>query len=213
MNKKLYILYSGGHAKQCIDIFLENDYQILGCFDDYFLKSKKEEEFYRGINIIGSIDDYLKLYNENLIHKNHFVFCCAGDNTIRKTIIDKYKDDNYINCISKHSYISDTSNIGIGNYIGVHSKIISNSLIGDFNIVNDGATIMNDCKINDFNHLAPNSSLGGRVKICSYCLIGTNCTVNPNVKICDKVTVGSGGVVLQNIIKEGVYVGVPVKQK
>ncbi len=199
----IVVLYSGGHAKQCIDIFLENECNIV-CFDDCY--SGETLEFYRSTFIIGNINDYHKF------KKPHKVFCAAGDNSIRNSIVSKFPDAPWINCISKHSYISDGSAVGTGNYIGIHTKVVANSKVGNFNILNDGATVMHDCTVGNFTHLAPNSSLGGRVKIGSYVLIGTNAVVNPNACVPDNTIVGSQSVILKTIPDLGVkqtYIGVP----
>jgi sugar O-acyltransferase (sialic acid O-acetyltransferase NeuD family) len=197
----VWLVQSGGHCKQCIDIFIENGYTIKGCFDNWCTN-----EFYKGITIVDTIDNM-----DQYINNNDPIFCTIGDNNKRKQLVEKYPHYNWINCISKHSYISSSVNIGKGNYIGVGTKILADSKIGNFNICNDGSTMTHDNNIKDYNHLAPNCSLGGKVNIGNNCLIGTNATVNPNITICDNVVVGSGSVVVKNINKEGIYKGVPAK--
>ena len=190
----IIILYSGGHAKQCIDLFLETSCnQPIFCFDDCYKNIPLP--FYRSSTIIGTIEDYETYLNQNSSHKT---FIAAGDNSIRQNIYMKYPNAPYINCVSQFSYISPGSSIGIGNYIGIHTKIAANSKLGNFNICNDGSTIMHDCQIGDFNHLAPNCSLGGRVSIGKLNLIGTNSTINPNCKIENQFIVGSQSVVLSS---------------
>ena len=203
MNKKeVWLIQSGGHCKQCIDIFLDNGYTIKGCFDNWC-----KGEFYRDVKIIDTLDNICKYVNNN-----DPIFCTIGDNKKRKELVEKYPFYNWVNCISKYSYISSSVKIGKGNYIGVGTKILSDCKVGNFNIINDGSTMTHDNEIGDFNHLAPNSSLGGKVKISNNCLIGTNATVNPNISINNNNIVGSGGVVVKNIEKESIIVkGVPAK--
>jgi sugar O-acyltransferase (sialic acid O-acetyltransferase NeuD family) len=201
-NKEVWLVQTGGHSKQCIDIFLDNGYTIKGCFDNW-CKGK----FYRDTEIVDSIDNMFKYVNNN-----DPIFCTIGDNKKRKECVEKYPFYNWINCISKYSYISPSVILGIGNYIGNTTKILADSKVGNFNIINDGATMTHDNEIEDFNHLAPNCSLGGKVRIANNCLIGTNATVNPNISINNNNIVGSGGVLVKSIEKESIIVkGIPAK--
>ena len=210
MFKRVYILYAGGHSKQCIDIFLENGFNILGIFDDKY--DGQEIDFYRNTKIIGKINDldkYLQKCNE-------YLFCTIGDNNLRYKTIEMYPPPkyNYINCISKSAYISDGSrhNIGIGNYIGAFSEISSDSYVGSFNILNDKSQVMHDNKIGDFNHISCNTTLCGNVSVGNYCFIGASALVNNKIKICDNVTVGSNSTVIRDITDPGTYVGTPTRK-
>jgi sugar O-acyltransferase (sialic acid O-acetyltransferase NeuD family) len=198
----VYILFSGGHSKQCIDIFLDNHIPVLGLFDD----NRPPGPFYRGTEILGKIEDLSRLAKPQALF-----FCACGNNTNRKAIVEKFPGLTWTNCISRHSIISPSAQIGTGNYIGLTTKIAADAVIGDFNILNDGCTITHDNTIGNFNHIAPNASLGGFVKIGDFCLVGTNSTINPSVSMRDNITIGSGAVAIQNIEEPGVYVGVPCK--
>ncbi len=197
----IWLLYCGGHAKQCIDVFFDSDYTIKGAFDDNIERIGKE--FYRGIKIVDTISNSI-----NYIQNEDNVFCTIGDNKIRELTANRFSHYNWANCISKHSYISPSVKMGFGNYIGTHSKLLADTSIGNFNIINDGSTLTHDNTIINYNHIAPNASLGGRVNIGSNCLIGTNSTVNPNIKIVDNIIVGSGSIVVKDILYEGVYKGI-----
>jgi sugar O-acyltransferase (sialic acid O-acetyltransferase NeuD family) len=198
----VYIIFSGGHSKQCIDIFLDNNIPILGLFDN----NRPVGPFYRGTTILGKIEDILTKCN-----KSNMFFCACGNNTLRQSIVEKYPDLTWTNCISRHSIISPSATIGKGNYIGVSTKIAADAIIGDFNILNDGCTVTHDNVIGSYNHIAPNASLGGFVKIGNNCLIGTNATINPSVTMTDNIIIGSGAVALRSIEEAGSYVGIPCR--
>jgi sugar O-acyltransferase (sialic acid O-acetyltransferase NeuD family) len=200
MTNGVYILFSGGHSKQCIDIFLDNHIPVLGLFDD----NRPTGKFYRGTEIIGTIKDI-----QTKTQLNSVFFCACGNNTLRKSIITEYNNLTWINCISRHSIISPSAIIGTGNYIGASTKILADAVIGNFNILNDGCTVTHDNTIGDFNHIAPNASLGGFVTIGNLCLIGTNSTVNPTIQVTDNTTIGSGAVAIHNINTPGTYAGIP----
>jgi sugar O-acyltransferase (sialic acid O-acetyltransferase NeuD family) len=195
----VYIVCTGGHAKQVIDIFLENGYEIRGAFDDL-----KTGFFYRQVQILGTIDD-IKNYPDEPF------FCTLGDNHLRKKICDRFKNVNWINCISSKSHISPMVKLGIGNYVGIYSIISGDTIINNFNIINDGATVTHDNSIGSYNHIAPNASLGGRVSIGDLNLVGTNATINPGISLGSNTIIGSGGVVTKSLDSPGTYVGVPCK--
>ena len=77
----LFLIFAGGHCKQVIDIFSEYDNIIInGIFDDFI-----EKDFnYRGYKIIDTVDNIYKYINKD----NDLLFCCIGDNDIRKKKID-----------------------------------------------------------------------------------------------------------------------------
>jgi len=200
----IWLIQAGGHSKQCIDIFLDNNYNIKGIFDDY-----KEGLFYRNINIIDKITNI----NEYL-HDGDYIFCCVGDNYRRKEIVEyinKNKKCIWVNCISKLAYISNSVKLGYGIYIGSYSKILSDTIINNFSILNDGSTITHDNYIDEYTHVASNVSLGGNVTIGKNCLIGMNSVVNPKIVISNNITIGSGSVVTKSIYNSGIYKGVPCK--
>ena len=119
----VYIICTGGHAKQVIDIFLENGYDIKGAFDD-----NKTGNFYRNIPILGKID----LIEDSEYDKMKF-FCCIGDNKIREQIYTKFKNIHWINCISSHAYVSPTVKLGYGKVSqekGAVAKKIRDFVIG-----------------------------------------------------------------------------------
>lgn len=200
MSNGVYIIFSGGHSKQCIDIFLDNHIPILGLFDD----NRPAGPFYRNTQILGTISDISKYTN-----KPALFFCTCGNNRLRKEIVSTFPTLTWTNCISRHSIISPSAIIGVGNYIGVSTKIAADVVIGNFNILNDGCTITHDNSIGNYTHIAPNASLGGFVSIGDFCLVGTNSTINPSVSVKDNIILGSGAVVIKNIDTAGTYVGIP----
>ena len=202
MSSGVYVIFSGGHSKQCIDIFLDNHIPVLGLFDD----NRPKGVFYRGTQILGTIADIPSIVEEKALF-----FCACGNNRLRQSIVEMFPSFTWINCISRHSIISPSAIIGNGNYIGVSTKVAADAVIGDFNILNDGCTVTHDNKIGNFNHIAPNASLGGFVKIGNNCLIGTNSTINPSVTMTDNIIIGSGAVALRDIGEAGSYIGIPCR--
>ncbi len=199
---EVYLIGTGGHSKQVIDIYLENGCKILGAFDDF-----KTGLFYRNIPILGKLEDV-----EYKISKDSNIFITFGDNNYRLELYKKFKNYNFINCVSQRSIISSTCKLGFGNYIGNFSKIGEDSNIGNFNIFNEGCIIGHDNIIGDFNHISLNSSTGGNVIIGNLNLISIGSSIIPKIKIYDNNIIGSGSVVIKNINFNTKNIGVPSKR-
>lgn len=198
---EVYLFFAGGHCKQVIDIFEDNNINIIGIFDDF---KEKGSLFYKNYKIIDKIVnacDYLDSKSN--------LFCAIGDNKIREKIHANFIEYNFINCISQKSYISNSVKIGYGNYIGDFSVILSDSSIGNFNIINTKANIAHDIIIGNYNHIAPSSTLSGNVIIGDLNLLGANCTINPKIKIHNNNIIGSGSVIIRDINSNIKIVGNP----
>jgi sugar O-acyltransferase (sialic acid O-acetyltransferase NeuD family) len=199
---EVYLIGTGGHSKQVTDILIENEYNILGAFDNF-----KKDITYRNIKILGNIEEI-----ENIVPINSNLFITFGDNNYRQVIYTKFKDNyNFINCISGKSTISPTCILGYGNYIGNYTKLGEDCLIGNLNILNEGSIIGHDTIIGDFNHLSLNSSTGGNVIIGNLNLFGINSTVIPKIKIYDNNIIGANSLVIRNIKFNSTNVGIPSK--
>lgn len=199
MDNPIILLGAGGHSKVIIDTFIEQGVFIYGIIDDY----KQPSVFYRNVNII----------HKNEIPINAVFFPCIGDNTIRSSIIKRYKGS-YINCIDKKSHISDTVKLGVGNYIGPYSIISADCNIGNFNIINNGAIIGHDTQIGDYCHISLNSNICGGCFIKDFSFLGAGSTINPKIIIEEKSIIGSNSVIVKNTLENSMYVGVPgIKKK
>jgi len=197
----VYIFGAGGHTKQCIDIFLDNNKRIQGIFDD------NKTGYHYNYKIIDTIENAHKYVN-----KDSELFIGIGDNNIRKKIYEIYNQYNFINCISQKSNISFSSKLGKGNYIGHNVSILSDVNIGDFNILNENCVIPHDCNIGSFNHISILSTLGGCVNIGDLNLLGLNSTILPNISIGSSNIIGAGCVLLNNITNNNKYVGNPCRK-
>lgn len=201
---RVFIVGTGGHSKQVIDIFLNTPVKICGAFDNF-----RRGIFYRNIPILGSLSDI-----ENVVEPGENIFITFGDNMIRKNLALKLQNK-YIfpNCISNKSHVPYQYNIGKGNYIGVFSRIGEDSIIGDFNIINDSTFVAHDTVIGDYNHLCPNVSVGGNVTIGNDNFIGTGSSIIPKITIGNDNIIGAGSVLIRPASSNEKLVGNPAKLK
>lgn len=108
--------------------------------------------------------------------------------------------------------IDDNIEIGQGSFIGAYSILTTNIKLGKHTLLNRGNHIGHDTKVGDYLSMMPGSIISGNVKIGDRVYMGNNSSVREKIKICDDVTIGMNGCVIKNIIKKGVYVGLPVKK-
>ena len=201
---EIFIIGAGGHAKQCIDIFEENNYGIIGLFDD---DTNKIGTLYYGYKVMDKIDNLSKYLSDA-----SYLFCAIGNNHDRKRICEKYKHFKFTQCISQRAFISNSINFNKrGNYVGHNALLLANVQINNFNIINDGCIVPHDCIIGDYNHLSIRSVLGGRVVLRDLNLCGLNCTILPDIIIGSENIIGAGAVVIKNVDDNKIIVGNPGK--
>jgi UDP-3-O-[3-hydroxymyristoyl] glucosamine N-acyltransferase len=95
----------------------------------------------------------------------------------------------------------------------VRGSANENTIIGEGTCMAHGTLIGHGCIIGKNNHFANNVSLGGGVKICNNCFFSSGVVLSAGVDIKKVVLVGAGGVLINDVKKGGVYIGVPAKWK
>jgi UDP-perosamine 4-acetyltransferase len=201
---KIIVVGGGGHCKVALDILLQNEeFDVVGIID----RNVGQEVL--SIPVIGNDDTLELLYNSGI--KKCFI--AIGNNMLRcklHTTLSKIGYE-FINVISRYSYISLNSEIGTGNIFMPGSIVNASSVIGNGCIVNTNASVDHDCFINDFVHIAPSAALAGKVTVGKSCFLGIGCKVIDGITICDNVIVGAGSTVIRNILSSCTVVGTPAK--
>ncbi len=164
-------------------------YKCLGEFSD---SSSYKELGYKFVTGIGSertfLDKKLKLISYNL-QKNDFIKLISS-----RSIIETNRKS-----IKAGSLIFD--------YVFLGYKV----QIGFLSLINTGTYVGHEAKIEDYCIVGPNCTICGNVVIQSHVYIGAGSTIKDHVEICSNVLIGCGAVVTKNILKPGIYAGVPAK--
>lgn len=206
--KKIVIIGAGGHAKVIADIILKRrqllneNIEIVGFLDDNFENLKDKEIF--GYKVLGNLN-----FLNDLKSKDYLYIIAIGNNQIRKKIVDKNIDINYYTAIHPTAVIANDVEIGKGTVIMANVVINSYSSIGIHCIINTASIVEHDNIIGDYVHISPNVTLCGEVKveICSW--VGAGSNIKQGVSIGENSIVGLGSVVLENVNKNSIVVGVP----
>jgi sugar O-acyltransferase (sialic acid O-acetyltransferase NeuD family) len=195
----IYIYGASGHAKvivetleQCgfVEFLLIDDFTKNTCLLDY--------------QIVHSNNKAISIHLNNLI-------IAIGENKIRKTIVNKFILDNFINAIHPSAVISKRAKIGLGNAIMSNASINSGALIKNHCIINTNTSVDHDCVIEDFVHLSPNVALAGNVFIGEGAHVGIGVSIIQGIKIGKWCKIGAGAVIISDVPDYAVVVGNPGK--
>lgn len=195
---KIIIFGCGGHSRSILDVLLDNDENIDLAFAD---PNAEKDEKINGFSVF-------KKY-EICCEK---IFFAIGDNAKRDELYRSYQNENIISIVSNRAYLSKTSKIGRGCFIGNHCHIGPEADVGANTIINTAAVVEHEVVIGKSCHIGPNATISGRCKIGDLVFIGVGATVKDSVSICSGVTVGAGGVVVKDIVEPGTYIGCPARR-
>lgn len=204
MKNKLLIIGASGHGKVVADIALKMDkWQNV-----YFLDDDKSIKSSLGLEVIGSSDDVFTHIDE------HEIFVGIGNNATRQKLHEMLETfgASIPVLIHPNAVIGSQVEFGAGTAIMAGAIVNCCTKIGKGCIVNTGSTIDHDNDIEDFVHISPGAHLAGTVKVGKGSWLGIGSVVSNNISITNGCKVGAGSVVVKDIAKPGVYVGVPVRR-
>ena len=190
-----YVFGSGGHAKSCIDVILNNPKNIVSAIV---------------CENIEKIDPYFKkfkiVYEKNLkaSYKNFYALVGVGQiksNLIRKKILRKIKKKKFkMQCvISLKSYVSKNSKIFDGTIVMDNVHIGPSCEIGNNCIINTGAIIEHDVTIGNNCHIAPGCIINGGVIISNDCFIGSGTIIKEGIRIKKGSIIPMGSKLIKNV--------------
>lgn len=191
MITELVIFGSGGHANSCIEIINQySTYSIIGYVD------KKENTIFSEKHL-GNDEVIKDFYSKSKLVIG-FGSLSQIQNRIR--IFNNFSNNfNFINLISKFSYISGTTKLGRGVQIFNHVMINRNVSIGNNCIINSKSLIEHDVCIEDNSVISTGVIINGHCSIGENTFIGSGTIVFDNVNIGRNSIIGSGLTIRKNI--------------
>ena len=199
----LFIFGAGGHGKVCADIASKmNLWNEIYFVDDYV----SEDEII-GVPVLNkgvSMRDFVDKAD---------LFVAIGDNYKRAKFIEQFDQDgwNIVSIIHPSAIIGNCVEVGRGTCVMPNVVINPVTKIGLGCILNTACTVDHDNKIGHYVHISPGAHLAGSVSIGDYTWIGIGSNIINNIELGSKLVIGAGDLVVSDIIKPGLYKGVPVK--
>ncbi|MCC5920787.1 MAG: NeuD/PglB/VioB family sugar acetyltransferase [Cyclobacteriaceae bacterium] len=206
MEKAVMILGAGAIGRAAMEIFKSNGIEVF-CFldDDASLHGTEIDD----VSILGKTTDdgYLKY-----IGKKCEVFVASDENKIRKKMVDLLLDRRKtmpINAIHATAYVSESAQIGYGNFINMGTKIGSGVDLGAHSLLHSQSLIDHGVKAGEFLQLGAGAIIGSQATIGKNVFVGSGAVIVPGVTIGDNARIGAGSVVVANVDKGKTVFGNP----
>lgn len=205
--KKILIWGASGHAKTILSHMDYSKYEVIAFID----KNKKNSSF-KGISVCNSFESL----SDRVDLKNlYFIIAIGGDKgaeriEIHDTLVEKGLKP--LTFIHPEAWVDKTATIMEGAQILGMAAVSAEVVIGPQTIINTNATVDHETTIGAGCHIMPAATIAGCCNIDDLCTIGSNATILPRISICRESIVGAGAVLTKNIVKKGVFVGIPAKE-
>lgn len=209
MNKPIFILGAGGHAKVLLEALQKNaEIKIAGLLE---IDKKLIGKLIFDIPIYDQNKKLEEFYPESIILVNGIGSTALPDMRRKKFEIFKKQGYDFATVLHPTCYHSQDVVIGEGVQLLARSTVLTGTKIGCNTIVNTSASIDHDCDIGNHVHIAPGVLLSGGVKIGDGCHIGTGAKVIQGIKIGASSVVAAGAVVVKDVSENVRVAGVPAR--
>jgi sugar O-acyltransferase (sialic acid O-acetyltransferase NeuD family) len=205
--KNVVIIGTSDMAKHMTSYLLNDNYRLVGYFDDYLKVNTKILD-----NIIlGKVPDII-----NFKDKFDSAFIGIGYNFLKeKSKITELLIDNNIKLgtyVHNSTYLDKSSKVENGAFILPNCTIDKEVHIGRNVFMNQNCSVSHDSSVGSETFFGPGVIISGKTNIGNRCFIGTGSIIIDNIEICDDVIVGAGTVVIKDIYEPGLYVGNPARK-
>jgi len=202
----VFIIGAGAQGRVTQDIYKENkDFSDIKFIDE---NKTLWGTFINGTEVLGGIDVIRNIKSPN-------IHIAIAHPLVKKKLIfeiNKTHKPIYVNAIHKNAQISQSCEIGLGNFIGPNAIVNTGAKIGSFCIVNTGVIIEHDTSVGNYSSISPAVCVGARVNIEEACFIGMNATIHARVTIGTLSIIGMGSLIMSDVEKEHLYYGAPAKK-
>lgn len=208
--KDIVIFGAGGLGREVAQLIDDvnadrKQWNLLGYIDETF---EKQEAIINDNVVLGSLD-----WLNNNTRLNLWIVCAVANPRDKYHIIKKITNYNlrFANLIYPDVRLNKSVVLGVGNIICWNSFLSVNTKIGNHIVLNPSCGIGHDTVIHDYSSLYWNVTLSGNVQVNEGCELGSKVMILPKKIVGKWSVVGAGSVVVSNIPKNCVAVGVPAK--
>lgn len=206
--KKLAIIGSGDLGQQIAHhCKADNQFDLVGFFDDF----KSTDESVNNLPILGGLNDILTCYNSD---KFDFILIGIGYKHMdfRTKLYNELKDKiPFAKFIHSSCHIDPSAEISEGCVLFPGCLLDQHVQLAPNCLLNVNCSISHHSTIGAHSFLSPRVAIAGFVSVEAGCIIGINSTIIDNISIASGTQIGGAGIVIKDIIKQGLYVGHPVR--
>lgn len=209
MNDPVFILGTGGHARDISDIVA-----ALGRRPIFVTRSLDERDRWTGTDEI--------LLEDEIVSRPGADFAIGvGSNQARARIAATYAGIRFPSLVHPDTSFGrgqrEVLEAANGTVVFAGARLTCGIKVGTFCTLNLNVTVSHDCEIGNFVNLSPGANIAGNVRLGDGAWIGLGAVVNQGcddrkVDIGANTVIGSGAVVLGDCAPDSVYVGVPARK-
>lgn len=207
MNKDIYIVGAGTYGEVMCELAEILEYNIKGFYDE---DDSKLGSSIMGYPVLGKFSD---LTNEDILGNNYIV--AIGNNAVRLKIMTNINNigGNTPTLIHPTAAISPSAEIGKGVYIQANACIWTKVKIDNFCIISPNVVVAHHSNIGKACLISTLSAVGASINIEDKVFLGMGCTLVTGMhRVGENSIIGAGAVVLKDVDKNSVCVGVPAKK-
>lgn len=186
---RVAIIGSGDLGKSIAHYALNNEYTVIGFYDDF-----QKAESVAGIPVLGNLD---KIEEDFKCRVFDSLVCAVGyyHFDFREYVFNKYHNEigiPFATIIDKTCHVDSTATIGEGVVMFPTAMVDKGCVIENNVLLNVGVTIAHDTTVKAHSFLSPRVAIAGFSTIGKRCMIGINSTIIDNITVCDDVRLGGG---------------------
>ena len=199
--KDLILVGAGEYAESVYDSMPKEQFNLVGFVDC------NKKGYHIGKPILAEEIKQVPNFRE------YAYFISIGDTEPRKRLFEEIRRLGLetVNIIDKTAMISDSVEIGTGNFIGKMVIINIGTVIGDNNMINSKALIEHHCTIKNHTRIATATVMNGDVVVEDGVYLGSMACCIGQQRLGEFSVIGAGAVILKDIEPYVTAVGVPAK--
>lgn len=212
MINDLVIIGAGDFAREVVALVERINtggikWNLLGYVDD---NTDLIGQTVEGYKVLGSID-WIESNNREDLYFVSAIGISSGRATVTSRL-NSIQNLNYAILIDPSAILMHGVSVGCGSIICAGTIVAINVKIGPHSIINLNCTLGHDTVTGAYFTAHPGTNISGKVRCGDKVYCGTGVRIIQGIEITNDVLIGAGAVVINDIDREGTYVGVPAKR-
>lgn len=219
MSRPVVVVGAGGFGREVVDVIeaINNTaadrggaalWHLEGVVDDFLSPENRERLSQRGIQHLGSTDDFL----DRAPKKTAYVVG-IGAPRVRQRVATALDAAGLtaVTLVHPAATIGSHSQLGAGTVVCAGARITTNIVIGRHVQVNPNATIGHDTTVGDFVSLNPQAAISGDCVIESLVLVGVGGIVLNALWVGQGAVIGGAACAVRDVAAGTTVVGIPAR--